>query len=720
MFKKVYRLFLVGALLVGNFTPLSASIFVDVSPNDWFAGYVEQLANAGIVSTNNSHFHPYNTLSRSELAKMAVGAANSQGKILTIANPSNASFCDIQRGEWPYPYVETLFAERVISGTPLDCAGPARIFRPNVPISRAEALKILLGSYRISAQGTATFNDVQSNMWYSGYIAKAVNLGLVNGYSDGTFRPNAFISRAEMSKILSKLMENQGQIASPTPTRTTTPSPTSTSNISPTPSPTVPGTTSTGLTYDIGSPTVRDIWVSPNGNDDNEGTQSNPLASFDAAWDMIPENRPLTTGYRIHLSAGTYDQDSLPNYLENRFGTAQAPIILQGEGNVRIDGNLNVFNTKYFYIIGITFNSGYDVMHFEKGDHILLRNVTLRSSGRSAQETLKVNQSQHIYIEDSDISGASDNSIDFVAVQYGHVVRTKIHDADDWCIYTKGGSAYLRIEDNEIYDCGTGGFTAGQGTGFEFMTAPWIHYEAYDIRVVNNIIHDTDGAGLGVNGGYNILMAHNTLYRVGERDHVIEVVFGLRGCDGDTASCQQRISQGGWGTTVREEFEIGNKHIMIYNNIVYNPNGYNAPEQIFAIYAPRSLPGHARNAPNPAVTDTDLQIKGNIIWSGDEDTRLGVGDEEGCRDSNSTCNEAQLERDNEINSLEPQLTNPNSDNFTLTSSSNVRTARAFALPSFSWNDAPSTPRAPAGSVTNIAYTKYRSGSSASSLHPGAY
>jgi hypothetical protein len=43
------------------------------------------------------------------------------------------------------------------------------------------------------------------------------------------------------------------------------------------------------------------------------------------------------------------------------------------------------------------------------------------------------------------------------------------------------------------------------------MTAPWIQYEAYDIKFVNNIIHDTDGAGIGVNGGYNILMAYNTI-----------------------------------------------------------------------------------------------------------------------------------------------------------------------------------------------------------------
>lgn len=49
-----------------------------------------------------------------------------------------------------------------------------------------------------------------------------------------------------------------------------------------------------------------------------------------------------------------------------------------------------------------------------------------------------VSNSTYLYIEDSDVSGAGDNPIDFVAVQYGHVLRNKIHDGNDWCIYTKG------------------------------------------------------------------------------------------------------------------------------------------------------------------------------------------------------------------------------------------------------------------------------------------
>jgi hypothetical protein len=188
------------------------------------------------------------------------------------------------------------------------------------------------------------------------------------------------------------------------------------------------------------------------------------------------------------------------------------------------------------------------------------------------------------------ITEAWNRAVDFVAVQHGHIVGNRVHNAQDWCMYQKGGSAYFRVEGNEFYDCGTGGFTAGQGTGFQFMTAPWLHYEAYDIKVVNNLIHDTAGAGLGVNGGYNILLAYNTLYRVGVRDHVLEIVHGRRGCDGgDAAHCQPLIDAGGWGLTGDEAQFIPNRNVYVYNNIIYNPAGYQSSQQ-FDIRGPVTPP----------------------------------------------------------------------------------------------------------------------------------
>ena len=46
------------------------------------------------------------------------------------------------------------------------------------------------------------------------------------------------------------------------------------------------------------------------------------------------------------------------------------------------------------------------------------------------------------------------------------------------------------------------------------MRSPWLHYECYDVKVVNNVLHNIIGTGLSAAGGYNILLACNTLYCV--------------------------------------------------------------------------------------------------------------------------------------------------------------------------------------------------------------
>ena len=133
-----------------------------------------------------------------------------------------------------------------------------------------------------------------------------------------------------------------------------------------------------------------------------------------------------------------------------------------------------------------------------------------------AHDNWKINQSQYIYVEECDVFGADDNSIDLVAVQHGHINRTKAHNSNDWAAYAKGGSAYLTIEGNELHDAGTGGFTAGQGPGFRFMTPPWLHKNLYDFKIINNFVHDVNDAGSESMAA--ILIANNTVIRVPEAE----------------------------------------------------------------------------------------------------------------------------------------------------------------------------------------------------------
>ncbi|MBI2440468.1 MAG: right-handed parallel beta-helix repeat-containing protein [Lentisphaerae bacterium] len=479
--------------------------------------------------------------------------------------------------------------------------------------------------------------------------------------------------------------------------------------------------------YDPGAPTLTDIWVDPlNGRDGNSGaSRAQALRSLDAAWTGIPSDTVLaTTGYRILLAAGAYAADSIPNYMERRYGTYACPVVIQaadGQGTATLLRELNIFDCRYLYLVDFNITAAANnLIHGESCTNLLMRGLTLQGDTNTTQETIKMNQCQYVYLEDSDISGAFWMAVDFVAVQYGHIVGNALHNAD-WVAYLKGGSAYFRIEANEIYDGGTIGFSAGQGTGFEFMISPWLHYEATDIKFINNVVHDIEGAGMGVNGGYNILLAYNTLYRVGRRAHALEAVFGERSCDGDTARCAALRAAGGWGPVSGGITEpIPNRHVYIYNNVLYNPAGYQSADSHLAVYGERA-PSSDSNISSPAETDVDLSLRGNIFWNGPPDLALGIGDAgQGGQTSNPTCNPAQFLTDNAVNNLEPQLVNPAGGDFQPLPGGNVFTAATYAIPDFTGDDRPAPPEEPAGNLSNAVNRDYYGNARSSSSPPGAF
>ena len=352
----------------------------------------------------------------------------------------------------------------------------------------------------------------------------------------------------------------------------------------------------------------------------------------------MPASQSLTTGVRIQITTGDLSESAIPNYLEHRWGTASAPIVFNsadGPGRARLLGDLNVFDTRHLYLTGITIDSPGDSFHCERCDHLLLRRVTMDSNG--GWETVKVNQSSNVFIEDSVLTGAGDNVVDFVAVHTGHIVGSDISDAGDWCAYAKGGSSRIVVDSNVFHDCGNGGFTAGQGTGFEFMTAPWLRHEAYDVVVTNNVVHHTQGAALGVNGAAGVLIAHNTAWTVGSRSHAIEVYLGGRSCDGDVAGCTANRTLGGWGAAGLDGQWIPNDTVSILNNLVVNPVGASSPWGQVAVQGVADAPS-ASGVPTGRRADDGLRIAGNAFANGSNS--MSIIDGPGC--DRPSCNAALL------------------------------------------------------------------------------
>ena len=485
--------------------------------------------------------------------------------------------------------------------------------------------------------------------------------------------------------------------------------------------------------YDIGSPRMTTIWVDPRrGRDSQTGTsRGRALRTLAEAWTRIPKGRTLATGVRIRILPGSLGPAGVPNYLESRYGTAQAPIIIESAGRAATLASLNIFDVRHLALLNLRITAtGGDALHCEQCDHLLLRGNVIRGAPRDSGrvgDLLKVNQSSHVFLEGNDISGASDNAVDFVAVQYGVLRGNRIHDAEDWCAYAKGGSAYIRVDANEIYDCGTGGFTAGQGTGLQFMVPPWLQYEAYDVRVVNNLVHDTEGAGLGVNGGFNVLLAFNTMYRVGSRSHLLEFVPGGRSCDGEPGDegrdrCARYLAMGGWGTTRVGDGEnyvrIPNRHVYVFDNLIVNPPGAASRWQHLEVPSAYDGPGQADSGvASPTSFDEDLRIVGNVIWDGSAGHPTGIGEQSGCQPSNPTCNEVLFRSQNLVNLRRPVLAAPESGNYRLATPAAFRDA-VRAIPDFTWADAPMG--IPAGRTSNVVAFDREGRPRTATSPPGAY
>ncbi len=121
--------------------------------------------------------------------------------LLTIPVPlaSAATFYDVNSGTNYYNGIMWAYDEGIIQGYGDGSFGPDNCVR------RAELVKMILEYIVEGNIGTTGsfpyFNDVNTNDWFYKYVREAMNRGIIQGYSDGSFRPNNCVNRAEAMKI---------------------------------------------------------------------------------------------------------------------------------------------------------------------------------------------------------------------------------------------------------------------------------------------------------------------------------------------------------------------------------------------------------------------------------------------------------------------------------------------------------------------------------------
>ncbi|MGN0968514.1 MAG: S-layer homology domain-containing protein [Oscillospiraceae bacterium] len=110
-------------------------------------------------------------------------------------------YSDVDSNDWFNNAISTLSNAGIITGY------PDGTFRPNEPISRAEFAAIAVRFSEVTYNGGNSFTDVPESYWAARYIALAEYLGWINGYPDGTFKPEQNITRAESMTLINRVLE---------------------------------------------------------------------------------------------------------------------------------------------------------------------------------------------------------------------------------------------------------------------------------------------------------------------------------------------------------------------------------------------------------------------------------------------------------------------------------------------------------------------------------
>ncbi len=182
--------------------------FVDINGNTFYFA-IHYLYCRGVVNgTDGTHFSPTGTATRAQFAKVVV-----LGFGIAPYTPTGApDFTDVQPSYFAFSYIEAGFHAGILNGfDPATCTNNGAVYPcylPNAAITRGQVTKLVVSAAHYAlvtpVGGGQTYSDVPpSNVFYL-FVETAHYKNVVNGFPDGTFRPNANIQRDQMCQIVYK------------------------------------------------------------------------------------------------------------------------------------------------------------------------------------------------------------------------------------------------------------------------------------------------------------------------------------------------------------------------------------------------------------------------------------------------------------------------------------------------------------------------------------
>ena len=152
---------------------------------------------AFLVGYTDGTFGPERNMTRAEVTTMFARLLTEQ---IEADKTYSNTFSDVPKGYWAANYIGYMQQFGIITGY------SDGSFRPDAPVTRAEFAAIASRFEKLT-EGSKSFTDVPDTYWAARYISFAATRGWVTGYSDGTFKPENTITRAEVAAVTCRLLE---------------------------------------------------------------------------------------------------------------------------------------------------------------------------------------------------------------------------------------------------------------------------------------------------------------------------------------------------------------------------------------------------------------------------------------------------------------------------------------------------------------------------------
>lgn len=116
----------------------------------------------------------------------------------------SAPFKDVDTGKWYHVFIDYVLTHNIMNGV----SGTS--FAPNSNLTRGMLVQILFNLEGKPQSASASFSDVKVDAWYAKAVGWAAENKVVAGYTDGTFRPNAAVTREQAAAILYRYAQSKG------------------------------------------------------------------------------------------------------------------------------------------------------------------------------------------------------------------------------------------------------------------------------------------------------------------------------------------------------------------------------------------------------------------------------------------------------------------------------------------------------------------------------